>query len=77
MNQLTLQTNDLIDLQLLLSLAKRLNVKVVSVAISSATTEQAAENEEVKILLQNTTAFDFLKAEEEDIYTDGDLKVVY
>ena len=32
---------------------------------------------EIQTLIVNSTAFDFLKAEEEDIYSDTDLKVKY
>jgi hypothetical protein len=77
MNQLTLETNNILDIQLLISLANRLNVKVVKVDIVPVITDQPIENEEIKGLLQSSTAFDFLKAVEEDIYTDADLKVVY
>lgn len=32
---------------------------------------------EIQTLIQNSPAFDFLNAEEEDIYSDADLKVKY
>ena len=32
---------------------------------------------EIQTLIDNNAAFDFLKAEEEDIYSDADLKVKY
>ncbi len=32
---------------------------------------------EIQELLENSHAFDFLKSEEEDIYSDADLKVKY
>lgn len=74
MNQLTLETNSVVDMQLLLSLAKRLNIKIVNVETSSLIVDEIIENEEVQSLLEASTAFDFLKVKEEDIYTDADLK---
>lgn len=32
---------------------------------------------EIQTLIENSAAFDFLKVEEEDIYSDADLKVRY
>ena len=32
---------------------------------------------EIQTLIENSTAYDFLKAEEEDMYSDTDLKVKY
>lgn len=32
---------------------------------------------EIQTLIENSAAFNFLKAEEEDIYSDADLKVKY
>lgn len=44
-------------------------------------TIQSAETDvngaEIQTLIENNPAFDFLKAAEEDIYSDADLKVTY
>ena len=78
MNRVTLETNDVFDLQLLLSLAKRLNAKIVDVkSTSTQITDAPLDANELSILLQNSSSFDFLKAQEEDIYIDADLKTKY
>lgn len=41
------------------------------------TTEEDIQVSEIQELVQHSAAFDFLHNEEEDIYTDADLKVRY
>jgi hypothetical protein len=80
MNQIILETNDSLDLQLLLAFAKRLKVDVVSVKIEHQEvelTDEAIDSQEILHLLQHSTTLDFLKDDAEDIYSDADLKKVY
>lgn len=41
------------------------------------TTEEDIQASEIQELIQHSPAFDFLHKEEEDVYTDADLKVRY
>ncbi len=41
------------------------------------TTDEDIQASEIQELIQHSAAFDFLHKEEEDIYTDADLKVRY
>jgi hypothetical protein len=40
-------------------------------------TDAEINGAEIQALLNNNAAFDFLKADEEDIYSDADLKIKY
>lgn len=51
-------------------------VIVVFLHDGNVTVEEIHANE-IQELIQNSTAFDFLNAEEEDIYSDADLKLRY
>ncbi|MDX1942224.1 MAG: hypothetical protein SFU99_16790 [Saprospiraceae bacterium] len=41
------------------------------------TTEEGIQANEIQELIEHSAAFDFLHKEEEDVYTDADLKVRY
>lgn len=41
------------------------------------TTDEDIQANEIQELIQHSAAFDFLHEEEEDVYTDADLKVCY
>ncbi len=42
-----------------------------------ALTDADINSAEIQILLENSTTLDFLKADEEDIYSDADLNIKY
>lgn len=42
-----------------------------------SSTDADINGAEIQTLIENSLAFDFLKAEEEDIYSDADLKIKF
>lgn len=53
------------------------NVIVLFLDMNENKKQQDINGKELAYLMNESTSFDFLKAEEEDIYSDADLKVKY